>query len=232
MSLPTKTRQWTLASHPSGKATYGSSDSNFQLEEKDLPALQDGQILVKTLYLSNDPAQRGWISPPSHIDPKRLYVPPVELGQPMRARGIGKVLASKNSDYKEGDLVMGGTNWREYAVLNAKDPSSMVSKADPLPGGLSVTHYLGALGLTGLTAYYGFVDVAGGKKGDRVVVSGAAGATGSMVSSFSIQPYSFIIRTWSMNANHRVHANIAIRQGRPNCKTHDRCLLYSRYRWQ
>jgi len=181
MSLPTKTRQWTLAAHPSGIPTYGSSDSTFKLETVDLPSLSDGDILVQSLYLSNDPAQRGWISGSSQIDPKRLYVPPVQVGDPMRARGLAKVLSSKNADIKEGDIVQGNVNWREYAVLNAGDPSQGVRKVSELPGGLSITHYLGALGGTGLTAWYGLIDVVGTKKGERVVVSGAAGATGSMV---------------------------------------------------
>lgn len=181
MSLPTTTRQWSLAAHPTGLPTYGSPDSTFKLEEKDLPSLSDGQILVQTLYLSNDPAQRGWIAPPSQIDPKRLYVPPVQVGEPMRARGLAKVLSSRNGDFKEGDIVQGNVNWREYAVLDAKDRSQGVRKVQELPGGLSITHFLGALGSTGLTAWYGLIEVVGAKQGERVVVSGAAGATGSMV---------------------------------------------------
>ncbi|KAK5946049.1 quinone oxidoreductase [Knufia obscura] len=180
-SLPTKTRQWTLSAHPTGLPTYGSPSDTFTLEEKDLPALTHNQILIQTLYLSNDPAQRGWIAPPSQIDPKRLYVPPVQPGEPMRARGLGKVLASKNDEFKEGDTVQCNACWREYAVLDAGDPAQGVRKVKELPGGLSVTHYLGALGSTGLTAWYGLVEVVGCKKGERVVVSGAAGATGSMV---------------------------------------------------
>lgn len=181
MSVPTKTRQWVLANHPTGLPSYGKDDSTFKLEETDLPSLKDGEILIKTLYLSNDPAQRGWISPPSQIDPKRLYVPPVQPGEAMRARGLGKVIASKNDDFEEGDTVQGNCNWREYAVLDAKDPKQGVRKLADLPGGLNITHYLGALGMTGLTAYYGLVEVVGAKKGEKVVVSGAAGATGSMV---------------------------------------------------
>lgn len=181
MSLPTKSRQWVLANHPKGLPTYGKSGDTFEIKEVDLPSLNDGELLVQTLYLSNDPAQRGWISPPSQIDPKRLYVPPVEVGAPMRARGLAKVLSSKAGDFKEGDIVQATVNWVEYAVVNTKDPAQGVRKVQDLPGGLSVTHYLGALGMTGLTAYYGLVEVVGAQKGERVVVSGAAGATGSMV---------------------------------------------------
>lgn len=181
MSLPTKSRQWVLANHPTGLPTYGNKGDTFELKEVDLPSLQDGQVLVQNLYLSNDPAQRGWISPPSQIDPKRLYVPPVKEGQPMRARGLAKVLSSKADGFKEGDVIQATTNWVEYAVVDTKDPMQGARVVQDLPGGLSVTHYLGALGGTGLTAYYGLVEVVGAKKGERVVVSGAAGATGSMV---------------------------------------------------
>lgn len=185
MSLPESTRQWTLAKHPTGVATYSGADPNFKVENKDLPALSDGHILVQTLYLSNDPAQRGWISPPEDIAPERLYVPPVQIGEVMRARGLAKVLASKAEGIKEGDVVQGNIGWTEYAVLNAKDQSAGVRVVKPLPGGLSITHYLGALGGTGLTAWYGLIEVVGCKAGDKVVVSGAAGATGSMVSRVS-----------------------------------------------
>lgn len=178
MSLPTQTRQWTLAKHPEGLPTYGKSDSTFKLETKEIPALTDGQILTQLLYLSNDPAQRGWIS--SQIDPKRLYVPPVQIGQSMRSRGLAKVLSSKHPDFQAGDIVQGNTDWVEYPVLNANDASGGVRKINEIPG-LSITHYLGALGSTGLTAWYGLIDIAAAKKGERVVVSGAAGATGSMV---------------------------------------------------
>lgn len=184
MSLPTKSRQWVLSQHPKTKPTYSTkpdADTTFVLKEEPLPELQDNQVLVQTIYLSNDPAQRGWIAPPEEIPPERLYVPPVQLGTPMRARGLGKILKSTSPDYNEGDVVQGNVNWREYAIFDVKKEGEMLRKVQPLPGGLSITHYLGALGSTGLTAYYGITDVAGLKKGERVVVSGAAGATGSMV---------------------------------------------------
>lgn len=180
MSLPTETKQWTLANHATGLATYGSKDDTFVLETKPISELEDGEILVETKYLSNDPAQRGWISPPGQIDPKRLYVPPVQVGQPMRARGLAKVLASKHQDFKEGDIVQGACNWVQYPILKVDHPWAAVRKIQEIPG-LSKTHFLGAFGGTGLTAYYGLCEVAGAKAGERVVVSGAAGATGSMV---------------------------------------------------
>lgn len=99
----------------------------------------------------------------------------------MRARGLGKVIASKSEDFKEGDVIQGNLNWREYCVLDVDDGSGMgPRKVMDLPG-VNVTQFLGSLGSTGLTAWYGLVEVAGLQKGERVVVSGAAGATGSMV---------------------------------------------------
>lgn len=169
-----KTKQWILANKPTDLAQLDGSNATFKLIETELPALKDDQLLIKTTYLSNDPAQRGWIS--KNIKPERLYVPPVSEGEPMRARGLAEVVESKSSSYKAGDTVIAGVNWSEYAVVDAK----AVQPAKDLAGGLSKTHYLGALGLTGLTAYFGLKEVAGTSADDIVVISGAAGATGMM----------------------------------------------------
>jgi len=175
MPLPTETRVWTLANKPTENVIL-SKDSNatFKLETKPLPELKDGQLLLKTMYLSNYPAQRGWID--ANISADRLYVPPVQVGNPMRARGVCKILSTKGKtgSFKEGDLVVAGSNWSEYVVVNA-------SEAQPVKEGISPTHFLGALGLTGLTAYVGLIKIAEAKKGETIVISGAAGATGSMV---------------------------------------------------
>lgn len=173
--LPTKTRSWILTNKPKGLATISGDEPTFTLQTRDLPALKDDQILVKVLYYSNDPAQRGWISP--DVPKDRLYVQPVEVGEPMRARGLCEVLDSKSPNITKGAIVQGVCDWNEYAVLDA----ATVTPVEQLPNGLSLTHYLGALGSTGLTAYYGLVVISEAKKGDKVVVSGAAGATGSMV---------------------------------------------------
>lgn len=143
--------------------------------ETDLPEPKQDEVLVKLLSLSNDPAQRGWIDP--DIPAERLYVPPVKVGAPMTAFGVGEVVESRSSQYKKGDTVVGPIGWSEYAVLKA----GALQPAKDLPGGKPKTLYLGALGMTGLTAYFGITDVAAAKKDDIVVVSGAAGATGSMV---------------------------------------------------
>jgi NADPH-dependent curcumin reductase CurA len=110
-------------------------------------------------------------------DPRRLYVPPVAEGSPMRAFAISEVVESKSSSHKVGDHVSCPAGWVEHAVLDGQ----MCNPATQLPKGLSETHHLGALGFTGLTAYYGIKEVARASKDDVVVVSGAAGATGSMV---------------------------------------------------
>ncbi|KAF2669764.1 NAD(P)-binding protein [Microthyrium microscopicum] len=175
MSPPTKTKVWILANKPTDDAVLSGSNATFKLETQDLPSLDDGQLLLQTVYLSNDPAQRGWID--VKADPDRLYVPPVPTGDAMRARGMGKVVSSKSKDYKEGDLVTATMNWREYAIFDAKEVQRV--KTD-IPG-VKETQFLGALGSTGLTAWVGINEIAKAKKGESIVVSGAAGATGSMV---------------------------------------------------
>jgi NADPH-dependent curcumin reductase CurA len=109
--------------------------------------------------------------------PERLYTIPVKLKTPMHARALCRIIESKSASIKKGTMVLAAPGWTEYAVLDAK----AVQAAPDLPGGLNITHYLGALGGTGLTAYYGLKIVAEAEPSDRVVVSGAAGATGSMV---------------------------------------------------
>lgn len=127
-------------------------------------------------YLSNDPAQRGWIQ--KDTDPERLYTEPVVQGDIMRAFGVCEVVSSNASNIKPGQLITTVPNWSEYAVVDASAcrPIQPDEKA-----GLRPTHFIGALGGPGLTAYYGLVEIAGAKPGETIVVSGAAGATGSMV---------------------------------------------------
>ncbi|KAM3418831.1 hypothetical protein BST61_g4795 [Cercospora zeina] len=170
-----KTRQWQLAHKPRDEPQLEGPEQTFKLvTDVELPDLQDDEVLVKTHYLSNDPAQRGWIDP--DIPEERLYLPPVKLGAPMSARGLAEVIESKSSKFKRGDTVLTQTNWSEYAVAKA----SAVQPAPDLPNGISKTAYLGALGMTGLTAYFGLTSVGNTTKDDIVVISGAAGATGSM----------------------------------------------------
>lgn len=174
MTSPTETRQWLLVNKPTDLPQLSGTDATFELKTNSLSSLQDEQVLLKTLYISNDPAQRGWIT--KGVDPERLYVPPVPQGGVMRARSVAEVIESKASKIKKGDKVLAGTGWAEYAVLDGKECQAIDSS-----NGISPTHYLGAFGLTGLTAFYGTKLIARAGPEDTVLVSGAAGATGSMV---------------------------------------------------
>lgn len=129
-----KTRQWLLANKPTDLPILEGTNQTFELTETELPELGDEQVLLKTTYLSNDPAQRGWIS--KDVVPERLYVPPVKQGAPMRARALAEVVESKSQKYKKGDVVIASVGWSEYGVLSAKE----CQPAADLPGGLSKTH--------------------------------------------------------------------------------------------
>jgi NADPH-dependent curcumin reductase CurA len=162
---------YVLVNRPKDKVVPGET---FHQKKTDAPTasdLKDGQILVETLYLSLDPAMRNW------LDDVRSYVPPVKVGEVMRGAGIVRVLASKSKQAKEGDIVVGFSGWQEVAIL----PEGRFEPAYELPKNTKVTDLLGVLGSTGLTAYYGLMKIGDVKKGDTVVVSGAAGAVGSVV---------------------------------------------------
>ncbi|KAJ9158004.1 NADP-dependent leukotriene B4 12-hydroxydehydrogenase [Coniochaeta hoffmannii] len=132
--------------------------------------LKPDQVLVENLYLSLDPAMRGW------LNDARSYVPPVQIGEVMRGGTIARVLASTSANFKEGDLVSTfGPVWTEVLVLPAQQATPV-----HLPPGAKVTDGLGVLGMTGLTAYFGMTEIGQPKAGETVVVSGAAGATGSV----------------------------------------------------
>jgi NADPH-dependent curcumin reductase CurA len=172
MSLPSQSSRWVLAKKPTNHVDLSGPDATFRLEQNDLPPLQQGELLLKTLYLSNDPAQRGWIDA---TPGDRLYVAPVSIGEPMRAGGIAEIVDSKDEKFKKGALVSTQCGWVQYHVKPATAVQPIRERA-----GISPTQYLGALGGTGLTAYVGLVHVAELKQGETVVISGAAGATGSM----------------------------------------------------
>lgn len=174
MSLPTSTRQWILENKPTDLPALSGPSQTFKLISTNLHPLKDDEVLVKTLFLSNDPAQRGWIS--KHVNPDRLYVPPVAQGACMSASGLGEVIDSKSSELSKGTIVTAKMNWTEYAILHSKSCTPI----QKVPG-VEITHFLGALGMTGMTAYYGIKEIVNARAEDTVVVSGAAGATGSMV---------------------------------------------------
>ncbi|MFQ5698921.1 MAG: NADP-dependent oxidoreductase [Myxococcota bacterium] len=161
-----KNRQWVLASRPVGLV----QPSNFEWRESEIPQPAEGEILLRTLYLSFDPAMRGW------MEDRRSYVPPVQIGEPMRAGGVGQVIESRNPSFAPGDIVQGMLGWQDYAIVGAGG----LAPASKVPPDIPLTWPLGVLGLTGLTAYFGLLDVGKPKPSDTVVVSGAAGATGSI----------------------------------------------------
>ncbi|GII01696.1 NADP-dependent oxidoreductase [Planobispora takensis] len=159
-------RQINLASRPSGWPT----PDDFDLVEVTPPAPQEGQVLVRNLFMSVDPYMRG------RMNDAKSYVPPFKLGEPLEGGAVGEVVESRAPGLAEGDLVLHGYGWREQVVTDA----TRVRKVDPIEG-VSPTAYLGVLGMPGLTAYAGLLDVASFKEGEAVFVSGAAGAVGSLV---------------------------------------------------
>ncbi len=163
--MPTINRQILLAARPTGFP----SDSDFKLVESPVPALQDGQLLVRSLYLSVDPYMRGRMSA------AKSYASPVEVGEVMTGMVAGRVAESRNPSFSAGDIVLGQFGWQDYAVTDSKG----VRKIDPRLGPISA--WLGVLGGPGLTAYFGLLDVCAPKPGETVVVSGAAGAVGTIV---------------------------------------------------
>lgn len=159
-------RQWRLSARPTGPV----DESLFSWGEEPIPALTaDGQILVRTLYLSADPAQRAWMA-------RETYLPIIPLGDVMRSFAVARVEESRHPGYARGDLVQGLFGWQDYALVDATAPG-VLSKVPP---GVPIPMALSVLGITGLTAYFGLLDVGRVAEGETVVVSGAAGATGSV----------------------------------------------------
>jgi hypothetical protein len=158
-------RQVRLAARPVGLP----KDSDWDHTEEPVTEPGDGEVLVKVKYLSLDPAMRGW------MNDARSYMPPVGLGEVMRAGGCGEVVASGHPGFEPGDHVTGVTGIQEYATLSG----DALVKVDPELAPLPV--YIGTLGMPGMTAYFGLLDIGKPKEGDTVVVSGAAGAVGGVV---------------------------------------------------
>jgi len=157
-------RRLVLAQRPSGLV----DDDTTRLDSEQLPELKDGEALVKVRYLSIDPTIRTW------MDDVPSYLPPIQIGEVIRSGGVGEVVESRSDAYQPGQLVFGMTGWQEYVIADAGERSMQV-----LPDGVPPGIAIGILGVTGMTAYFGLIDVGGVKDGDVVVISGAAGATGS-----------------------------------------------------
>ena len=160
-------RQWIYAVRPDGPVTV----DNFEYREGPIPSPGDGQALVKLCYLSFEPAMRTW------MEPFVTYMPPVPLGGPMLGPGVSQVVESNTPALKAGDLVTGMAGWQDYQIVGGD--------ARVLPPNTPIEARLGPLGGTGLTAHIGLFDVGGLQPGETVLVSGAAGATGSVTAQIA-----------------------------------------------
>jgi NADPH-dependent curcumin reductase CurA len=158
-------RQFKLKTRPQGMVDA----ANFDFVTTEAPAPGEGEVLVRVHWLSLDPAMRGW------MNEGKSYVPPVALGEVMRALGVGRVAASNDPGFSVGDWVTGALGVQDYAVKPSKELVRINPKLAPLP------RFLSALGMTGMTAYFGLLDVGQPKTGETVVVSAAAGAVGALV---------------------------------------------------
>jgi NADPH-dependent curcumin reductase CurA len=163
--MTTKNRRIVLAARPKGEP----KDSDFRLEELDIPAPGEGQVLLRNLYLSLDPYMRG------RMNAGPSYAAPVELNGVMQAATVGQVVESKSPSLSPGDVVSSYAGWQEWAV----EPADMVRKLDPAAAPVSTA--LGVLGMPGMTAYTGLLNIGQPKEGETVVVAAAAGAVGSAV---------------------------------------------------
>lgn len=165
-------REWTLTNKPTAFPTLSGLNPTFTLNTT-LPALKPNQVLTKPLYLSNNPGMRPWIS--ANADPKRQYLPPIHEGEALRTAAIVRVVESTSEKLPVDSLVFTFTEWRKLSIRNESECQPLA----PIPG-LDIAHFLGALGMPAITAYYGLKDIVKAQPGETVVVSGAAGATGSM----------------------------------------------------
>jgi len=158
-------RAWHLKSRPSGMPT----SDNFEFKDVALPELGDGQVRVRNLWLSVDPYMRG------RMNDVKSYVPAFQVGEPMEGGAIGEVVESKADGLAPGDLVQHMAGWRDEAVIPARSAQKLPQLGAP------PERFLGILGVTGMTAYFGLLDAASAKAGDIVFVSAGAGAVGSVV---------------------------------------------------
>lgn len=161
-------RQLILQSRPKGLLAPG----DLQLAESPIQTVGDGQALARVRYLSMDPTMRMWMA---DVD---LYMPPVEIGEVMRSFGFAEIVESRHPGYKKGDKIVGLVGLQDYAVIDGAKKGSF-QKVPSIPF-VSDTTFLGTLGITGLTAYFGMIEIAKPQKGETLVVSAAAGATGSV----------------------------------------------------
>ena len=159
-------KQWILSKFPVGEIKEG----DLILNDTEIPKLIDGQILIKNIYLSLDPANRGWMSG------QKSYVDAMQLGDVMRGGTIGIVEDTKSEKFEKGDIVNAMGGWQEYCVSDGKGVRKI-----PLNTGFKLDSFMSILGMTGMTAYFGLLDITKPKAGETLVVSAAAGAVGSIV---------------------------------------------------
>ena len=157
-------RAWHLMSRPQGLPSH----DNFALKEIGLPPLEDGMVRVRNHWLSVDPYMRG------RMNDAKSYVPPFGLGEPMEGGAVGEIVESRNESFAPGDLVQHMAGWRDEAVVDARTIQKLPNLGAP------PERFLGVLGITGATAYFGLLDAASAREGDIVFVSAAAGAVGSV----------------------------------------------------
>jgi len=162
-------RAWHLKSRPTGMPTL----DNFELKDAPLPPLGEGMIHLRNRWLSVDPYMRG------RMNDVKSYVPAFQVGEPMDGGAIGEVVESKAEGFATGDLVQHMAGWRDEAVVDARTAQKLPSLGAP------PEQFLGVLGVTGMTAYFGLLDAASAKRGDAVFVSAAAGAVGSVVAQIA-----------------------------------------------
>jgi NADPH-dependent curcumin reductase CurA len=163
-----RNKRFLLAARPEGRAVQ---ESDFRLDTQILPALEDGQVLALTLFLSLDPYMRGRMSA------ARSYAPPTQLGAVMLGEAVAEIVESRSPSLKSGDIVLAYSGWQEYAVL----PGKTCEKIDPaLLGGLPLSYLLGVLGMPGATAYFALDTIGKPKPGETVLISAAAGAVGQV----------------------------------------------------
>src|SRR5882672_2677150 len=165
MAMNPINHQFRLVARPVGLP----KNSDWQITEEPMREPHDGEVLVKVLYLSLDPAMRGW------MNEGKSYIAPVALGDVMRAGAVGRVVATRDGKFAVGDYVSGAFGVQEYAHVSGRDLARIDPNVAPLPV------YLGTLGLPGFTGYFGLLDIGKPQPGQTVVVSGAAGAVGTVV---------------------------------------------------
>src|SRR5436305_4741758 len=169
--MPESNRRVLRHSRAEGKIT----GDTFELVGEEVPEINEGEALVRTQWISLDPTNRAWIGETP------TYLPPVSIGEVMRALGLGRVVASKHDAYREGQLVQGLIGWQEWSVVS--DAAPLLPIADV--AGVEPSAYLGVLGMPGLTAWVGLKDIGRPQPGETLVVSAAGGAVGSVVAQIA-----------------------------------------------